>query len=145
MRRTTLNAHRARIARVVDYIASHLDEPLAPAAGARMSGLSPRQFQRVFTRITGESFKACIRRRRLERAARELQATRRAVLAIALDAGFESHEAFLRAFHRRFGRTPTQFRKLDRRGARAVIRGSAAETWRFVFEAGLRPHVEQAN
>ncbi len=143
MRRTTLDAHRARIARVVQHLESRLDEPLASADGARRSGLSPRQFQRVFTRLVGESFKASLRRRRLERAGRQLQATRRSVLAIALDAGFESHEAFLRAFRQRFGRTPMEFRKLDRRGAREIIRGSATETWRCIFATGLRPHVEK--
>ena len=46
-------------------------------------------------------------------------------MTIALDAGFESHAAFLRAFRRRFGQTPGTFRKRDHRGARTVIRASA--------------------
>jgi transcriptional regulator GlxA family with amidase domain len=142
MDRLTLSAHRARISGVAGYVATHLDEPLLPAAAARMSGLSVRQFQRVFARVAGEGFKARVLRLRLERAARQLRSTRRSVLAIALDAGFGSHEAFLRAFWRRFSVTPTEFRNRDRRGGRNLIRGSATETWQRIFAAGLRAYVE---
>jgi AraC family transcriptional regulator len=142
MRQATLDAHRARIFRMLSQVETHLDESIAPAAAARMGGLSPRQFQRVFSRVAGEGFKACVLRLRLERASRQLRSTRREVLTIALEAGFESHEAFLRAFRRRFQLTPTEFRKLPHRGGRRVIRGSAAETWRQIFAAGLRVHVE---
>jgi AraC family transcriptional regulator len=142
MRRSTLDAHGPRIARIVRHLEAQLDDAPGPTVAARSSGLSLRQFQRVFARLTGERFKDCVRRLRLERAARELKTTGRSVLRIAVDAGFQSHEAFLRAFHRHFGHTPTEFRRADVRVPRPTIRASKRDSWQLVFAAGLRRHVE---
>ena len=51
-----------------------------------------------------------VRRLRLERAALRLKFPEQTVTEIALDAGYESHEAFTRAFHAMFGMPPSQFR-----------------------------------
>ncbi|MCC5804834.1 MAG: GyrI-like domain-containing protein [Opitutales bacterium] len=69
-------------------------------------------FQRIFAAITGEPVGAYIRRRRLTEAARELRRERgRRVLDIALDYGFDSHEAFTRAFASLAGMPPSAFRR----------------------------------
>jgi AraC family transcriptional regulator len=52
-----------------------------------------------------------VRRLRLERAARQLQRTESTVLEIALEAGYETHESFTRAFAETFGMPPSEFRK----------------------------------
>jgi AraC family transcriptional regulator len=49
-------------------------------------------------------------RLRLDHAAAELVATDKALLAVALDAGFASHEVFTHAFLRRFGMSPRAYR-----------------------------------
>ena len=60
--------------------------------------------------MVGETPKQYTLRLRLERAAARLVSSDHSVLAIALDAGFKSHEVFTRAFGRRFGRTPIAYR-----------------------------------
>jgi len=50
------------------------------------------------------------RGRRLSEAARSLSAGAPDVLAVALDAGYGSHEAFTRAFREQFGVTPEECR-----------------------------------
>jgi AraC family transcriptional regulator len=78
---------------------------------AREYGYSPTHFHRLFTEAVGETPKDHVERVRLERAAYRLAITRDSVLSIALSVGFQSHETFSRAFKRRFGRTPTEWRQ----------------------------------
>jgi len=73
-------------------------------------GLSPFHFQRLFQEIMGESPTAYMRRTRLDRAAMNLQMSTQSITHIALNAGYASHEAFIRAFQRQFGLTPSDYR-----------------------------------
>ncbi|HWA25157.1 MAG TPA: helix-turn-helix domain-containing protein [Lacunisphaera sp.] len=139
MKPGTLEAHDPRLVRLLEYMRAHLDEPLDLDALARLAGVSPRQLDRVFLRLFGESPRACLRRLRLERAAGQLRTSRRRILAIALDAGFESHEAFTRSFTRRFGHKPADYRRLPRATLQPRDRG---EYWRLALAGGLRRHVE---
>ena len=139
MRRSTLDAHRARMTRVLEYLAEHLDEAVAPVALARIAGLSARQTERVFARTMGETPRACVRRLRLERAAMRLRKSRVSILAVAVDAGFQSHEAFTRAFRQRFGHSPVDYRRL--RAANAQPR-ARMKLWEAIAATALRPYVE---
>ena len=60
--------------------------------------------------MVGESVKEHVRRLRLERAAQRLKASDRPVLDIALEAGYETHESFTRAFAAMFESSPSTFR-----------------------------------
>ncbi len=55
-----------------------------------------------------------VRRLRLERAAVRMQQGDADLLRIALDAGYQSHEAFTRAFKKRFGMAPSLYRSEKR-------------------------------
>ncbi len=77
---------------------------------AHESGLSPTHLQRVFSRMVGESPKRIAPRIALERAAARLLTGSESVLSVALSSGFDSHEGFARAFRRRFGRSPSDYR-----------------------------------
>ena len=52
-----------------------------------------------------------VRRLRLERAARQIRMSEVRLIEIAIAAGYESHEAFTRAFAERFGVAPSVFRE----------------------------------
>jgi len=144
MRENARKEDYVRIARLRTYLRDHLDEPLSTAALARRSGFSVRHFHRVFTARVGEAPKEHIRRLRLERAAGQLRQSKRSILAIALDAGFGSHEAFIRAFRERFGRTPTVYRLATTLSGQVSAR-SPAELWQLIFSGGLRAHVETSS
>ena len=64
-----------------------------------------------FTRFVGEPPMTYLARWRLQLAARLLQTTRKSVLEVALDAGYDSEAAFNRAFKREFSLPPGQYRK----------------------------------
>ncbi len=78
---------------------------------AEQAGLSPYHFSRQFTARMGRSVMAHVRGRRLVRAARRLCVEPDLKLIdLAFDCGFESQEAFTRAFTRLFGVSPGRCR-----------------------------------
>jgi AraC-like DNA-binding protein len=64
-----------------------------------------------FARLLGEPPLHYLARWRLQLAARLLQTTRKPVLQLAADVGYESEAAFNRAFKREFGIPPAQYRR----------------------------------
>ena len=93
------------------HIQAHLEEDLGLEALSRKAGLSPFYLQRLFKAAIGETPKAYTSRLRLERGAFRLLVHDSTVLDIALECGFQNHETFLRAFRRRFGQTPSDYRE----------------------------------
>lgn len=78
---------------------------------ARLAHLSPFHFHRAFRAVFGETPHAYRTRRRLERAARLLEETDVPVIDVCLDTGFESAGSFSTLFRRKYGASPTQFRR----------------------------------
>jgi AraC family transcriptional regulator len=107
----TTEDHHVRIARATGHLERHLDEELDVAALAKVACLSLFHFHRVFRAVVGESVMAHVRRLRLERAARALAHGEQRVHEVAQAAGFQSHEAFTRAFVAHFGVPPSAWRR----------------------------------
>ena len=100
------------LAAVLDWIERHMDEPLTVDGIAAQAGLSPYHFSRLFSVRMGRSVMAHVRGRRLVKAARRLQDDPALPLVeLAFDSGFDSQEAFTRAFKRVFGVAPGRFRR----------------------------------
>ena len=96
---------------VIAFAAAHLDEDLSLTALADQAGLSAFHLHRIFSAAAGETPKQFTLRLRLARAGALLLTTGNSVLDVALECGFQSHEAFCRAFRRRFGLTPSAYRE----------------------------------
>lgn len=110
MREATAQDYSDRIRRVEDHIRENLDEPLPLDRLAAIACFSPFHFHRIFRGIAGESVQEHVRRLRLERAARRLKYGNPLIVDVAIEAGYESHEAFTRAFRDLFGVAPSQWR-----------------------------------
>jgi AraC family transcriptional regulator len=106
---TTWNDYKQRILRVLTHIQEHLDDALDLEELARVACFS--SFHRVFAAMTGETIADHVRRLRLERAAMELRSGAKQVIQVALDAGYEAHEAFTRVFKATYGFSPAEFRR----------------------------------
>ena len=78
---------------------------------ALVSGASPCYLTRAFGLATGHSVMRYVRARRLSEAAHLLARGAQDILAVAVGAGYGSHEAFTRAFRDQFGLTPAMVRE----------------------------------
>ncbi len=109
-RQATWDDYQRRVGRAIQYLEQHLDGDLSLPELAEVANFSPFHFHRVFRALTGEGVAEHVRRLRLERAAARLRTTSRSVLEIALEAGYQVHESFTRAFEAAFHMTPSHYR-----------------------------------
>lgn len=100
-----------RMNRAVRYIEEHLTDDITIFDAAKQAFLSPYHFLRIFQATTGQSLGEYIRKRKMTVAAQNLLSTEQRIIDLAFDLGFESQEAFTRAFKKHFGITPARFRK----------------------------------
>ena len=97
------------------HIQAHLDEDLSLESLSGRMGVSPTYFHKSFKAVIGETPKAHVERLRLERAAFRILVQDESLINIALDHGFAAPETFSRAFRRRFGMAPSEYRAWMRR------------------------------
>lgn len=100
----------------VDTVSRHLDDHDAtPGDFAAAAHVSRFHFDRVVRAAGGEAPARFRRRVLLERAAYRLVTSDAGVLDVAVEAGYASHEAFTRAFHRAYGAAPSAWRRAPTR------------------------------
>jgi len=99
-----------RLLRAALYVERHLGEPLTLERLAAEACISTYHFHRLFRLWLGEPVMEYVRRLRLEHAAYRLRASTRPVQAVARDVGYDSADAFGRAFRERFGESPRAYR-----------------------------------
>lgn len=102
------------VTRVLRQLVARLDDSADLAELARLANLSPFHFHRIFRGMVGETALELLRRLRLERAAHALRTSELPITQLAFAAGFETHEAFTRAFRAAYGEPPSSFRQNPR-------------------------------
>jgi transcriptional regulator GlxA family with amidase domain len=103
-------AERDPVRELQAWIAEHPDRDLSVAALAARACMSARNFARVFHREVGMTPAAYVQAIRVERAQRELEATVATIDQIARRCGFGTPETMRRAFQRRLGVGPGDYR-----------------------------------
>lgn len=98
------------VSKAIWFIECHSESDLSLDAIATGIGISRFHLARAFGEATGLSVMRYLRARRLSEAAGRLAGGATEILAVALDAGYNSHEAFTRAFRDEFGITPEALR-----------------------------------
>src|SRR5437588_4764874 len=111
MKPDTRTFYQRAVQRTAERIASGLDEAFDLELLARDAALSPFHFHRVFRGMVGETPLELHRRLRMERAAWRVLNTGDGITAIAFGAGYETHEAFTRAFRASYGSSPSELRR----------------------------------
>jgi AraC-like DNA-binding protein len=89
-----------------------IDQPLSLGSMARIALASPSHFNRTFRQVTGVPPLQFFYALRLERARRLLMQTRKKVIDICYDVGYNSVGTFTRRFTDLMGISPTTFREL---------------------------------
>jgi AraC family transcriptional regulator len=114
MKPETRSFYELAVQRAIERVISDLDQALDLQGLARAAALSPFHFHRVFRGLVGETPLELLRRLRMERAAWNLLHGASSVTGVAFAAGFETHEAFTRAFRAHYSCSPSEFRQRRR-------------------------------
>ncbi len=138
----TLLDYGRRIARVHEYIASHLDQVLDLDQLSSVAFLSRWHFHRIYREATGETVTETVRRLRLHRAAVDLVQADAPLTRVARRAGYGSLPAFARAFASAYGLPPGSYRlrgqlhpPLPHRGHREItMHGALPGTYDVTIE-----------
>jgi AraC family transcriptional regulator len=118
-----------RLNAAVDYMEKHLDGEIEWNRAAGSANCSMFHFFRMFEIVSGVSPCEYVRRRRMSKAALELTSGRAKVIDLALAAGYDSPDSFVRAFKRELGLTPSE----------AKEPGARLKTWpRIAFSVVLK-------
>lgn len=96
-----------RMNMALDYIEENLQGEVDLLAVAKITCMSLSGLQRLFSIVTDIPLSEYIRRRRLTQAAIELTHSDIKIIDLALKYGYDSPEAFTRAFHTLHGVTPS--------------------------------------
>jgi transcriptional regulator GlxA family with amidase domain len=101
----------SRLSELTTWIVSHLNENLSVEALAAKACLCPRHFSRRFKMEFGATPADFVERLRLEEACRRLSSLDNSVDDVGVSVGFKSGDAFRRAFRRRLGVNPNEYRR----------------------------------
>lgn len=97
--------------KAINYMEECILEDISMESIAKQANTSEFHFQRTFAILTDVSVGEYLRRRRLSLAAQELSSTDHKIIDLAYKYGYDTPEAFSKAFRRQHGITPSEARK----------------------------------
>ncbi|GAB3655932.1 GlxA family transcriptional regulator [Ramlibacter alkalitolerans] len=103
-------AARSNIRQVQDHVLAHLDADLSVPRLAAHAGMSERNFARVFRAETGMTPAEFVEQARIDEARRLMQGSALPLKRLAANIGYANTDAFRRAFLRRLGVGPSEYR-----------------------------------
>ena len=113
MKAASQSDYTRRIERVIAAVAESLEQERdlpSTAALAGIANFSAFHFMRVYRALAGESLGTTVQRLRLTRAAHLLATTAAPISEVSGRVGFETSQAFARAFRDHFGMAPSEAR-----------------------------------
>jgi AraC family transcriptional regulator len=115
----------------MSYIEANLTEEIDFQHVARIAGCSEYHFRRMFSFLSGMPLNEYIRRRRLALAAMELRSRGVKIIDLALKYGYESPDAFARAFQAVHGLSPSEARQEG-----ALLKAVPPMTFQLTIQGG---------
>ena len=109
----TPGENRQAVLYCIEYIKSHFNEAISLSEMARHSAMSKSCFCKLFSSITGTSFKQYLNTCRINHAAQLLKSGEKVNDVSAL-CGYEDFSTFYRNFVKLMDISPTQYRKINR-------------------------------
>jgi AraC family transcriptional regulator len=111
MKTSTKTSYLKCIDRVVGFLSDQVDADPSLEALADVAAISPYHFHRVYRAMTGETPSSTLRRLRLAKACFLMKDPAKTITEIAFEVGYDSSQAFARAFRVAVGKTPREVRK----------------------------------
>ncbi|GAF12403.1 transcriptional regulator, AraC family [Bacillus sp. JCM 19046] len=128
----------------ITYMEANLNQAIEAEDVAKNSGYSLFHFHRKFMQAFQLSATDYLKRRRLAQAANLLVHSEERIIDIAFISGFDSQEAFTRAFKKIYKLPPGRYRKLLQtinQGGKRIMNATPIKHW---FLAGDSPHLYEA-
>ncbi|MEO3414296.1 GlxA family transcriptional regulator [Roseovarius sp. CAU 1744] len=119
------------IQKVQEYILENLDTHLTIEKLAHMSGMSPRNFARVFRRELNTTPGEFIMKARIDAARRLLESTDMPMQRIAVKCGFATADSMRRVFNKLLGVPPGQYRQQFQTVPKCIRVISDVSTYQF--------------
>lgn len=107
----TYNSRNTLIENVKYYIELNLDYDIKLSQVAKTFHYNEQYLGRLFIKCTGYTFNEFVNLLRISKASTILKTTKKSIVDIALDVGFNNVTYFNRLFKKKFDCTPTQYRK----------------------------------
>jgi len=102
-------SEREAIMHCIGYINNHLSEPVTLCEMAQRTAMSKSSFCETFRKVTGETFRQYLNRKRVEAAA-DLIKSGTPVFRAAMDMGYDDLSTFYRNFKKHFGVSPSEYK-----------------------------------
>ena len=106
------NKNLTRLSAITSYMKDNYAGELSLEEVARVFGYSPTYLSRMFRKYAGISFKDYVQSIRLGYALKELENSAYNITEIALRNGFSGSKALARAFQKKYGMLPSEYRLL---------------------------------
>lgn len=109
-KQATEDEYHRSVNRAIDHINKYLHQAIDLEELAQVANISPFHFHRIFKSIIGENVGEYIQRLRMENAAQKLRTTTLSLIDIAEHIGYQTPQAFSKAFKKHFGCAPSNYR-----------------------------------
>lgn len=103
--------HLDKLSRVTQYMKENYNQELTLNEVADRFGFTPTYLSRIFQKYAEVNYRTYLLDLRVKYAVRELINTDHAIGEIALEHGFPDSRSFAKAFRRRYGSLPSEYRK----------------------------------
>ena len=131
--------------KVIVYIENNIESGISNKKIAEITACPAGSFKRTFSLLAGITLSEYIRRRKMTKAAFELQSTNTKVIDIAFKYGYESADAFTVAFKRMHGISPIvakqqniKIKSYPRLSFTLTVRGNVAMDYRVIEKKAFK-------
>lgn len=103
--------HLDKLSRITSYMKKNYNQDITLEGVADEFGFSPTYLSRMFQRYANVSYKTYLLNLRTEYGLREMMNTEHSLNDVALNNGFPNSRAFAKAFSKRYGCLPSEYRR----------------------------------
>lgn len=105
------NKNLKKLSKITSYIIENHTSEISLISVAKVFGFSPTYLSRMFKKYADINYKSYVQNVRVEFAYKELVNTNLSIEEISINNGFANSKSFSKAFHKRYGSLPSEYRK----------------------------------